>query len=184
MYFIRHGNALRKVYFSALIFLVGGLPFNLQAQTEIAVNKLNEEKQVAGAVITESVKPLVVSVLPNYYNQTEGITLAEIVRRAFENNGDIKIARLEVERARLTQAGLRANPTLEVEQTSGRLVGSSGNGALSVGVAIPIDVYNQRRRRIDLATAEITLREAEITARQRVLASQIFVNYSDRASTR
>lgn len=74
---------------------------------------------------------------------------AEIVKRAFDNNGDIKIARLEVERARarLLQAGLRANPTLEVEQTSGRLVGSPGDGALSFGVAIPIDIYTQRRRR-------------------------------------
>jgi len=129
------------VYFSALIFLIGGLSLDLQAQTEIAGNNSNEEKQVAGMVITESVKPLVISVLPNYYNQTEGISLAEIVRRAFENNGDIKIARLEVEkaRARLTQAGLRANPTLEVEQTSGRLVGSPGDGELSVGVSIPVD---------------------------------------------
>ncbi len=181
MYFIWRGNAFRRVYFSALIFLIGGLSLTLQAQTEVAVNKSNEEKRVDGTVITESVKPLVVSVLPNYYNQSEGISLAEIIKRAFESNGDIKIARLEVERARarLAQAGLRANPTLEVEQTSGRLVGSSGDGALSVGVAIPIDVYNQRRRRIDLANAEITLREAEITARQRVLASQIFVNYSE-----
>ncbi len=118
MYFMWRGNALRKVYFSALIFLIGGLSFNLQAQTEIAINNSNEEKQVVGTVITESVKPLVVSVLLNYYNQTEGISLAEIIRRAFENNGDIKIARLEVERARarLQQTGLRVNPTLEVER--------------------------------------------------------------------
>ena len=181
MYFIHGGNTLRQVYFSALIFLIGGLSLDLQAQTEIAVNNSTEEKQVVGAVITESVKLLVVSVLPNYYNQTEGISLAEIIRRAFENNGDIKIARLGVEkaRARLRQAGLRANPTLEVEQTSGRLVGSPGEGELSVGVAIPIDIYNQRRRRIDLANAEITLREAEVAARQRELASQIFVNYAE-----
>src|SRR5690349_21424452 len=60
-----------------------------------------------------SVKPPVVSVLAAYYSQDDGIPLAEIVKRAFENNGDIRIARLEVEKAkaRLTQAGLRANPT-------------------------------------------------------------------------
>lgn len=181
MYFIRVGNAFCKACFPALIFLIGGLSLNLQAQTEIAVNNSNEEKQVARTVITESVKPLVVSVLPNYYNQTEGISLAEIIKRAFENNGDIKIVRLEVEkaRARLLQAGLRTNPTLEVEQTSGRLVGSPGEGELSVGVSIPVDLYNQRRRRIDLANAEITLREAEVAARQRELASQIFVNYAE-----
>lgn len=126
-------------------------------------------------------KPLVVSVLPSYYNQDDGISLAEIVRRAFETNGNVKIARLEIERARarLQQARLRANPTLEVEQTSGRLVGNGGDGELSVGASVPIDVYNQRQRRIDLANAEITLREAEVAARQRELAGQIFVNYAE-----
>lgn len=136
-----------------------------------------------GDVPAEAVetKPLVASVLPNYYNQTDGIPLAEIVRRAFETNGDVKIARLEVERARarLQQARLRANPTLEVEQTSGRLVGNGGDGELSVGASLPLDVYNQRRRRIDVAQAEIILREAEVAARQRELAGQIFVNYAE-----
>lgn len=126
-------------------------------------------------------KPLVVSVLANYHSQDDGVPLAEIVKRAFGNNGDIKIARLEVDkaRARLRQAGVRPNPTLEVEQSTGSLVGSSGERELSVGVSVPLDVYGQRRRRIDLAQAEITLREAEVAARQRELASQIFVNYAE-----
>jgi cobalt-zinc-cadmium efflux system outer membrane protein len=181
MYFNKRGNTFLKVYFPALIFLFGGLSVNLQAQTEVAVKNSNEEKQVSETVAVETVKPLVESVLPNYYNQTDGIALAEIVRRAFENNGDIKIARLQIERARarLRQAGLRANPTLEVEQSSGRLVGSAGDGSLSVGVAVPLDVYNQRQRRIDVAQAEIVLREAEVNARQRELANQIFINYAE-----
>ncbi len=118
---------------------------------------------------------------PRYYSQTEGISLSEIVRRAFENNGEIKIARLEVEKAktRLTQAGLRPNPTLEVEQTTGTFVGSPGDRELSVAVSVPVDVYGQRGRRMDIARAEITLKEAEVVARQRELASQIFVAYGD-----
>ena len=186
MYFTERGNAFLKAYFPALIFLMGGLSINLQAQTEIATNNPPEAKQVASAdaKTTEAVKPLVESVLPNYYNQTDGIALAEIIRRAFETNGDIKIARLEVERARarLRQAGLRANPTLEVEGSSGRLVGSAGERELSVGIAVPFDVYNQRQRRIDVAQAEITLREAEINARQRELANQIFTSYTEALS--
>jgi outer membrane protein, heavy metal efflux system len=176
MYFEKRGKALRKARFPVLIFLLGGLFLNLQAQTQIAVNTSNE---VTETVETKIVKPLITSVLPNYYSQTDGIPLAEIVRRAFENNGEIKIARLEVEKAkaRLTQAGLRANPTLEVEQTSGGLVGNRGNGEISVGVALPLDIYNQKQRRIDLAQAEITLKEAEISYRQRLLANEIFINY-------
>src|SRR5512139_186044 len=100
-------------------------------------------------------KPLVVSVVADYYSQEDGVPLADIVKSAFGNNGDIKIARLEVEkaRARLRQAGVRPNPTLEVEQSTGSLVGSSGERELSVGVSVPLDVYGQRQRRIDLAQA-------------------------------
>lgn len=126
-------------------------------------------------------RPLIVSILHAYYDQDEGVPLTEIVKRAFDNNGEIKIARLEVERARarLTQAGLRANPTLEVEQTTGRLAGSPGDGEFVAGVSLPLDVYGQRRRRKDLAQAEVTLKEAEVTARQRDLANQILSSYAD-----
>ena len=79
----------------------------------------------------------------------------------------------------MTQAGLRPNPTLEVELTSGRLAGSPGDSAFSAGIALPLDVSGQRRRRIDLANADIALKEAEVTARQRILASQIFVSYTE-----
>ena len=125
--------------------------------------------------------PLVESVVEKYYSQADGVGLDEIVRRAFGNNGDIKIATLEVDkaRARLAQARLRSNPTVEIEQTSGRLVGSGGEGELTVGASLPLDVYNQRGRRVDLAQAEITLREAEVAARRRELANQILGTYAE-----
>ncbi len=126
-------------------------------------------------------RPLVASVVAIYYSQTDGMMLAEIVKRAFETNGDIKIALLDVEKARerLTQAGLRPNPTLEVEQTSGRLAGSAGDSEFKAGISIPLELYGQRSRRIDLANADIILKEAEVITRQRGLASQIFVTYAE-----
>jgi outer membrane protein, heavy metal efflux system len=150
----------------------------IQAQDTIASADIDTNRKQGSATGS---KPLVVSVVANYYSQDDGIALAEIVKRAFANNGDIKIARLEVDkaRARLNQAGVRSNPTLEVEQSTGRLVGSAGDRELSVGFSVPLDVYGQRRRRIDLAESEITLKEAEVAARQRELASQIFINYAD-----
>ena len=59
------------------------------------------------------------------------------------------------------------------------MVGNGGDGEFSVGASLPIDIYNQRQRRIDVANAEITLREAEVAARQRELADQIFANYAE-----
>jgi cobalt-zinc-cadmium efflux system outer membrane protein len=136
---------------------------------------------VVAVLLTAASVPAQTAAPPKYYSQTDGISLTEIVKRAVANNGDLKIAHLEVDkaRARLIQAGLRANPTLEVEQTTGRLVGSPGDHELSVGFSIPVDVYGRRRRQIDLARAEITLKEAEVVARQRELASQIFAAYGE-----
>ena len=126
-------------------------------------------------------RPLYTSVISGYHSQIDGLSLSEIVRRAFENNGELRIAQMEVERAqaRLTQAGLRPNPYLEFEQNTGRLVGSPGDRELSVGVSMPLEVYGQRSRRIDLAKADITLKEAEFSAKQREVAGQVFETYAE-----
>ncbi|NNE66238.1 MAG: TolC family protein [Pyrinomonadaceae bacterium] len=157
----------------------------MEAQTQIAQNR-NDQKTASKTEVenentrSKSKRP-VKSVLPAFYSQVDGLSLDEIIERAFRNNGEIKIAQFEVEkaRARRRQASRRQNPTLEIEQSSGRFVGSSGDGELSVGFAIPIDVYNQRQKRISLADAEITLKEAEIDARKRSISSQILVFYSE-----
>ena len=44
MYFKWRENAFRKAFALVLIFPVGVLSFNIQAQTEITVNKINKEK--------------------------------------------------------------------------------------------------------------------------------------------
>lgn len=119
-----------------------------------------------------------------YHSQTDGISLGEIVKIAFETNSEIKIAGLEVDKAkaRLTQAGLRPNPTLEVEQSSGRLLGSPGDSEFSAGISIPLELYGQRNRRIELAKAEIVLKEAEIAIKRREIVSRIVTDYADALS--
>ena len=48
MYFIRRKSACHKAFIPALIFLIGGLSFNLQAQTEIVrIAETDEQKTVA-----------------------------------------------------------------------------------------------------------------------------------------
>lgn len=154
---------------------------------ENATTNIIEDGSVAAKlqpVSDAGVKRIVPPFSNRYYNQSDGISLDEIVRLAIENNGDLKIARLEVDkaRARLTQAGLRSNPTLEVEQSTGSLVGSPGDRGLSVGFSLPLDLYGQRQKRIDLARAEIVLREAELFARQREVTGQVFTTYADALS--
>jgi cobalt-zinc-cadmium efflux system outer membrane protein len=124
---------------------------------------------------------IVSPVAERYYSRSDGTGLAEVIRLALANSGEIKIARLEIEkaRARLIQAGLRSSPTLEVEQSAGRLAGSAGDHELSIGLAIPVDVFSQRRLRMDLAKAEVVLREAEFAIKQRELTSRVIAVYTD-----
>lgn len=178
-------RAVPAAFGVGLVLVILVFQMSVKAQTQIARNletvEENSKTEVENLTEETASKRLVKSVLPNYYSQDEGISLDEIIKRAFENNGDIKIALLEVEKAqaRLQQARLRQNPTLEIEQSSGRFVGSAGDGELSVGVAIPLDVYGQRRSRMNLAEAGITLKEAEVIARKRELSAQILVFYSE-----
>src|SRR5690348_6776910 len=72
---------------------------------------------------TTASKPLLVSALPKFYNRQDGVSIAALIERALASNQELAAARLEIEkaRARLGQARLKANPTLEFEQQSGRL---------------------------------------------------------------
>jgi cobalt-zinc-cadmium efflux system outer membrane protein len=110
----------------------------------------------------------------------------DLVRRALATNASLAAARLDVERARarLRQAGLQPNPTLDFEQRTGRLTGSAGEGETSVGVSIPLELFGQRGRRIDLAEAEIDAAEAGIAERERQLASEVRARYAEALAAR
>jgi outer membrane protein TolC len=77
-----------------------------------------------------------------YYDPVQGTSSIDLVRRALTANGELSAARLDVERsrARLRQSGLRPNPTLDFEQTTGRFTGSPGNSQTSIGIALPLEL--------------------------------------------
>lgn len=106
---------------------------------------------------------------------------AELVQRALSANADLAAARLETERARarLLQSGLRPNPTLEVEQGSGRLANNPGDRATTIGVSLPLEITGQRRRRIELGQAELEAAQAEVADRERRLAKEVRIVYGE-----
>ena len=113
--------------------------------------------------------------------QASGTSPSDLVRRAFPANLELTAARLDLERgrARLRQAGLRPNPTLDIEHASGRLTGSSDERDISVGLAVPIEIGGRRQRRIDVATAELAVIEADVANRERQLARDVLTAYVD-----
>ena len=182
MYFTQRKSACRKAFFLLLLLLADGLPFNAHAQAEVAVEKQDEMKQsvIAVSETKTAVKPLVVSVLPNYYNAQDGVSIKELIKRALESNLELTAARLEIEKAkaRLQQARLKPNPTLEFEQQSGRLIGNGGEGSFSIGASLPVEIYGRREARINFANIEIEASEAEVRNRERALTANILTNYS------
>lgn len=119
--------------------------------------------------------------LARYFDPVQGTSSNDLVRRALASNGELAAARIEIERARarLRQAGLRPNPTLDLEQTTGRFTTSPGESETSIGVAVPLELSGKRRRRIELAQAELEAVEAEVADRERRLAAEVRTNYAE-----
>jgi cobalt-zinc-cadmium efflux system outer membrane protein len=119
--------------------------------------------------------------LSRYYHPAQGISSDELIRRALASNAELVAARLDVERARarLRQAGLRANPTVDFEHTTGNLTGSPGERETTIGFSLPLELNGQRQRRIDLARAELEAAEAEIADRERRLAAEARAAYAE-----
>lgn len=117
----------------------------------------------------------VIPILERYFDPLQGTSSRDLVQRALASNGELAAARIEIERARarLRQAGLRPNPTLEVEQTTGRYTGSTGDSETIIGVAVPVELGGKRRRRIELAQAELEAVQAEVADRERRLAAEV-----------
>ena len=95
------------------------------------------------------------SALSLYFDSLQGVSSNDLVRRALASNGELAASRLDIQRARsrLRQASLRPNPSIDIEQTTGRFTGAQGESELSVGLAIPLELGKKRGRRIELARA-------------------------------
>ncbi len=134
--------------------------------------------------VTPAIPPLA-SVVTLYFDPLQGASSSELVNRALTSNADLSATRLDIERgrARLRQAGLRPNPTIDFEQASGRMVGSPGERATSIGFALPLEIGGQRRRRIELAQAELEAAEAEVADRERQLTNEVLTAYAEALSS-
>jgi outer membrane protein, heavy metal efflux system len=111
----------------------------------------------------------------------QGISSNDLVRRALASNAELSAVRLDIERgrARLRQAGLRPNPTVDFEQTTGRFTNSPGERETSIGFALPLELGGKRQRRIDLARVELEAADAEIADRERRLANEVRTSYAE-----
>ncbi len=188
MQFIRRAAASLACTFFLTTLLIGET-----SVTAVAQSYPGEEVSARGEVITRLIRSesaaapdipasrKISSLLALYFDPVQGVSSTDLVRRALASNGEMAAARLEIERARsrLKQAGLRPNPTIDFEQTTGRVTGSAGEGETSVGVSLPLELGGQRGRRIELAQAELEAVEAEVADHERRLSGEVLTTYAE-----
>lgn len=152
----RHAFRQAGVFFLFIVIMSSTTPGQVTTTQKVV------ESAITGSTITSYVDPV------------QGISSIDLVRRALTSNQELAATRLDIERARarLRQSGLRPNPTIDFEQSTGRLTGSPGERETIVGIALPIELGGKRQRRIDLAQAELAAAEAEIADRERRLIGE------------
>lgn len=116
-----------------------------------------------------------------YVDQTLGVSSLDLVRRSIGGNRSLVAARLSVDRARarVTQASLYLNPSLDLEHTAGSLTNSPGNSQAVVGLAVPFELGGKRSSRIAVARAELAAAQAEFKERQRSVIGGVLAAYID-----
>lgn len=116
-----------------------------------------------------------------YVDPLQGASSDDLVRRALASNAEIAATRLDIERARarVRQAGLRANPTIDFEQTTGKFTSSPGERETTAGFTLPLEINGVRQRRISLAQAELEAAEMEAADRERRLMAEVRGAYGE-----
>jgi cobalt-zinc-cadmium efflux system outer membrane protein len=116
---------------------------------------------VAGGVVTRA--------------QERARTPAEILQLAIEQNRDLLAARQRVAEAQglLRQAGVRLNPTVEIEGATGRPFGTKSEQEYSAGYFQPIELGAKRDKRIAVGQYGVTIAQAELDQRTRQLVFDV-----------
>ena len=126
-------------------------------------------------------QPTITADAAPYVDVVRGASSLDLVRRAIDANRDLAATRLNIERARarVTQATLFPNPSLDLERTTGSWTNSSGNSETVIGLAVPVELGGKRAARIAIARAELAAAQAEFTERQRAVVREVLAAYID-----
>ncbi len=116
--------------------------------------------------------------LSRYLDQTNGTTADGAVIYALAHNGDLEAARKEIAaaRARSRQAGLRANPKLDIDGT--RQINGKDN-LIGASAMLPLELGGRRPARIAVAEREVEVREREVANRERMLAAEVRAKFGE-----
>ena len=142
-------------------------------------------QEVVSPSVSQTVQPTV-SVQPvlSQYISADGLTVEKLAGAALAGNKELQAARqnLIIAQGRLTQAGLRPNPTLDFERTTDALTGRQGEGNYAVGVSQLFETGGKRKKRLTVAQLELDRAQAEVRALERQIAAEVRNAYAQAVS--
>jgi cobalt-zinc-cadmium efflux system outer membrane protein len=105
---------------------------------------------------------------------------ADLVERAVQRNREFLALQQRIAETAglLRQAGVRPAPALEIEQSTGRPLGSPGERTFSIGYFHTIETSGKRDKRVAVARASADAVEADLADRRRLLALDVKVRYA------
>ncbi|MFP5205728.1 MAG: TolC family protein [Acidobacteriota bacterium] len=108
-------------------------------------------------------------------------TVDDLVRTGIANNEDLAAVRERIAEAKglVRQAGVRPAPTLGLNGSTGKPLGTIGEEQYGGEYSQPIEMFGKRGKRILVAQFSVGLAEAELQARTRELAYEIKAAYAE-----
>ena len=104
-------------------------------------------------------------------SDTQGVSLAELTKTMLAGNKDLQVARESVVQAeaRLQQARLRPNPSLDISKATDAMFANEGDTAFGVTFTQPVELGGKRGKRINVEEISIRMSEAQIAEAERQL---------------
>ena len=105
---------------------------------------------------------------------------ADLVEMAIQRNRDFLAVRERIAETQglLRQAGIRPAPALEIEESTGRPLGTKGEEAFSAAYFHTVETFGKRAKRIAVAQKSTDMADAELAERLRLLVFDVKVRYA------
>lgn len=116
---------------------------------------------------------------------TPAMSFDQLAQTALAQNKSLQAAREQLQKAeaRLNQAGLRPNPSLDISRSTDVVFANEGENGFAVMLSQPFELGGKREKRIRVAEAEVDLSKAEIADAERQLIGQLKTAYLRAAET-
>lgn len=132
-------------------------------------------------VMSVSVTMVAVASLARGQTGPAALGATDLVEMAMQRNREFLAVKQRIAETQglLRQAGLRPAPALEIEESTGRPLGSRGEEEFSAGYFHTIETFGKRAKRIAVAQKTTAVAEAELADRVRLLAFDVEARYAE-----